>query len=71
MSFLNGFGFVSLDLFSFLPGTDCLMKGYVWSLYGNTMAAVAFTAAILGLWYYKKMKKDVMAWKVRVGSYVR
>lgn len=40
------------------------MNGYVWSLYGNTMAAMAFTVAMLAWWYYRKRSGDKRAWTV-------
>ena len=40
-------GFVSLEFLSIFPGTDCWYKGYIWSLVGNTMLALAFTLGSL------------------------
>mmetsp|Transcript_103803 Transcript_103803/g.298825 ORF Transcript_103803/g.298825 Transcript_103803/m.298825 type:complete len:604 (-) Transcript_103803:141-1952(-) len=65
MDWLSNFdGIVTFEFLAIFPGTDCLYKGYIWSLMGKTLAAMAFTAICLALYYYKKRSGDKMAWRV-------
>mmetsp|Transcript_87403 Transcript_87403/g.248073 ORF Transcript_87403/g.248073 Transcript_87403/m.248073 type:complete len:421 (-) Transcript_87403:2085-3347(-) len=64
-TFLSGFEFLTLDILTALPGTDCLYRGYAYSLLGNTLLFIAFAAACVGYWWHlKHNKKSPEAWRV-------
>ena len=61
--FLDGFQFVILDIFSVIPGTDCLYRGFEFSLVGNTLGFLALHIGFLAMWWRQRWKGNPYAWR--------